>query len=253
MKMHFLSGGRLKMRKSAYYPNAARGEMFELPVACTLLRHAQGNVLFDTGCHPGVAEDPESRLGVLAKYMIPAMPVGDHVLTSLRSVGLGPEDIDVVVCSHLHTDHCGCNQFFRKATIVVNARELVAAREPDAFNNGYVAADWDNPVPIKTIEGQLDIFDDGKIVLIPLPGHSPGTTGALVGLDSSGEFLLTSDALSVRANLDEGTVPKSTWNADAFLKSLDEIRKLEAAGVTIVCGHDDAQWAGLRKGPDAYT
>jgi N-acyl homoserine lactone hydrolase len=48
-------------------------------------------------------------------------------------------------------------------------------------------------------------------------------------------------------------VPKSTWNADAFLNSFDEIRKLEAAGATIICGHDDAQWASLRKGPDAYT
>jgi glyoxylase-like metal-dependent hydrolase (beta-lactamase superfamily II) len=253
MKMHFLSGGRLKMRKSTYYADAARGEMFELPVACTLLRHSQGNVLFDTGCHPGVAEDPESRLGTLAKYMNPIMAVGDHVLTSLGTVGLGPDDIDVVVCSHLHTDHCGCNQFFRKATIIVHARELVAAREPGAFDSGYIAADWDNPIPMKTIDSQMDVFGDGKIVLVPLPGHSPGTTGALVGLDDSGAFLLTADALSVRANLDQGTVPKNTWNAEAFLNSLDEIRKLEAAGVTIICGHDDAQWNRLRKGPQAYT
>lgn len=33
MKMHILSGGRLKMRKATYYPDAARGEMFELTVA----------------------------------------------------------------------------------------------------------------------------------------------------------------------------------------------------------------------------
>ena len=57
------------MNKRTYYPDAERGEMFELPVACVLLRHAQGNVLFDTGCHPDVVADPESRLGSLAKYM----------------------------------------------------------------------------------------------------------------------------------------------------------------------------------------
>jgi hypothetical protein len=51
------------MNKRTYYPDAVRGEMFELPVSCVLLRHAQGNVLFDTGCHPDVAVDPESRPG----------------------------------------------------------------------------------------------------------------------------------------------------------------------------------------------
>ena len=49
---------------------------------------------------------------------------------------------------------------------------------------------------MKTIDGQFDLFDDGKIVLVPLPGHTPGTMGALVKLDRSGEFLLASDAAS---------------------------------------------------------
>ena len=100
----------------------------EAPVASVLLRHTQGNVLFDTGCHPDVATDPEGRLGTLAKYMQPIMPADDHVLTSLKAVGLGPDDIDVVICSHLHTDHCGCNAFFKKATVFVHALEIEAAK-----------------------------------------------------------------------------------------------------------------------------
>ena len=52
MKMHCLSGGRVRMRKSVYVPDADRSEMIEMPVSCMLLRHPQGNVLFDTGCHP---------------------------------------------------------------------------------------------------------------------------------------------------------------------------------------------------------
>ena len=58
MKMHALSGGRVRMRKSVYVPDAERSETIELPVSCFLLRHPQGNVLFDTGCHPSVAENP---------------------------------------------------------------------------------------------------------------------------------------------------------------------------------------------------
>lgn len=253
MRMHMLSGGRLKMSKRTYYPDAERGETFELPVSCVLLRHAQGNVLFDTGCHPDVAVDPEGRLGMLAKYMTPIMPADDHVLTSLRAVGLGPEDIDVVVCSHLHTDHCGCNGFFRKATVFVHALEMEAANASNALDRGYIRGDWDHPGPLQIFDSQTDLFGDGKITLLPLPGHSKGTTGALVKLDQSGEFLLASDALSVRANLDRRTVPKNTLDTDLFLKSLDEIAKLEASGATVICGHDAGQWDRLQKGPDAYS
>lgn len=252
MKMHILSGGRLKMTKRSYIQEAERGEMIDLPVSCILLRHVQGNVLFDTGCHPDVAGDPEGRLGVLAKFMIPTMRPGDNVLTSLQAVGLRPDDIDVVVCSHFHTDHCGCNAFFKKATIFVHELELKAAHEPDAINSGYLAADWDHPIPMSVISRPTDIFGDGRITLLPLPGHSPGTTGALVKLDRSGEFLLTSDALSVRANIDTDSVPRATWNADQFLNSFKEIRKLEASGTTIICSHDAVQWESLRKGADFY-
>lgn len=252
MKMHLLSGGRLRMSKRTYYPDAAKGEMFELPVSCALLRHAQGNVLFDTGCHPDVAVNPEARLGALAQYMNPIMSANDHVLTSLKAVGLGPEDIDVVVCSHLHTDHCGCNQFFRKATVFVHALEIEAAKGPDAFDRGYIDADWNHPLKWQIIDRQTDVFGDGKITLLPLPGHSRGTMGALVKLDQSGEFLLASDSLSVRANLDQRSVPRNTLDTALFLKSLDEIARLEAVGVEIICGHDEAQWASLRTGPDAY-
>ena len=67
MKMHMLSGGRLRMRKSIYFPDADRAEMIDLPVSCALMRHSQGNVLFDTGCHPTIAENPEARWGAAAE------------------------------------------------------------------------------------------------------------------------------------------------------------------------------------------
>lgn len=71
-------------------------------------------------------------------------------------------------------------------------------------------------------------------------------------LDRSGEFLLTSDALSIRANLDQEIVPKNTKNTEQFLQSFAEIRRIEKAGATIICSHDSAQWESLRKGMDAY-
>jgi N-acyl homoserine lactone hydrolase len=252
MRMHFLAGGRLRMRKKIYIPDADRDEMIELPVSCALLRHPQGNVLFDTGCHPSIAENPEPRWGPLTKFMVPIMTKDDNVIGELSKVGLGPDDIDVVVCSHLHTDHCGCNAFFSKATVMVHALELEAAKAPDAARIGYVRVDWDHPMPMTPISKQTDVMGDGRIVLVPLPGHTPGTIGALIELDRSGKFLLASDALSVRENLDREIIPRNTWNAEFCARSFNEIKSLEASGFKIICSHDAAQWEQLRKGRDAY-
>lgn len=252
MKMHILSGGRLRMRKSIYLPDVDRNETIELPVSSVLLRDARGNVLFDTGCHPSVVQDVAARWGSLAKLIEPIMGRDDSVIAGLAALGLEPGDIDVVVCSHLHPDHCGCNQFFTRATIMVHALELEAARTANALARGYVAADWDHPLHIEPIGGEHDLYNDGRIVLIPLPGHTPGMLAALVALDRTGPVLLASDTVSLRAHLDSGILPKNTWNAEALTKSLDEVRRIEASGATIICGHDAAQWDTLRKGADAY-
>lgn len=252
MKMHLLSCGRLRMRKNIFVPAAERSETVELPVSSALLRHRQANVLFDTGCHPAVAEDAQARWGGLAKLMVPIMQPGEHVLTGLAELGLAPDDIDLVVNSHLHPDHCGCNAFFRKATFLVHADERAAAQAPGGEAGGYLAADWDQPMPVDEIAGQRDVFADGRIVLVPLPGHTPGSIGALARLDRSGTFLLAGDTVSLRETLDTGILPRNTWNAEALAKSLDEVRRIEVSGATVLCSHDARQWDSVRKGADAY-
>jgi glyoxylase-like metal-dependent hydrolase (beta-lactamase superfamily II) len=252
MKMHILSGGRLRMRKSVYLPSADRSETIELPVNCVLLRHSQGNVLFDTGCHPSTVDDAEARWGTMAKAMTPIGRPEDNVVSELAKLNLAPTDIDVVVNSHFHSDHCGCNEFFKRATVICHRRELEAAQAADAVQKGYLPVDWQQPMPIETVESQRDLYGDGRIVLLPLPGHTAGTLGALVGTERSGEFLLAADAVPLRANLDQGIMPRNTADPETASASMDEVRRLEARGVTVVFGHDDAQWQQLRKGGDGY-
>jgi len=252
MKMHLLPCGRLRMRKSIFLPAAERSETIEIPVSSALLRHRQANVLFDTGCHPTVPDNPEARWGGLAKLMVPIMQPGEHVLTGLAGLGLQPDDIDVVINSHLHPDHCGCNAFFRKATFLIHGDEITAARAPGSEAAGYLAVEWQQPMPIDAITGQRDVFSDGRIVLVHLPGHTPGSIGALARLERSGTFLLAGDTVSLRETLDTGIIPRNTWNGEALTKSLEEVRKIEAAGATILCSHDAGQWNTLRKGADAY-
>jgi glyoxylase-like metal-dependent hydrolase (beta-lactamase superfamily II) len=173
-------------------------------------------------------------------------------LNGLASLGLGPDDIDVIVNSHFHPDHCGCNAFFKKATVVVHAEEVAAARAPDGPSQGYLPVEWDHPMPMDEVRGERDLFGDGRITLIHLPGHTPGSMGALAALDKTGAVLLASDTVSLRATLDRDVVPKNTWNGEALLKSLAEVRRIEKSGALVICGHDADQWETLRKGADFY-
>ncbi len=252
MKMHILSGGRLRMRSGTYFADSPKEKTEEFPCVCVLLRHRNGNVLFDTGCHPDVETDAAGRWGGVAKAIVPVHAPGNNVIGGLKSAGLTPDDIDVVVNSHLHMDHCGCNGFFKKAEFFVHARELEVARNPDMEGKGYYKADWEHPMPVEAVEGQKDIFDDNRIVLLPLPGHTQGTMGALVELDKRGSTLLAADALSVQSTLTTNFIPRNNWNNDLYQNSLDEIRKLQASGTSVICGHDESQWQELRKGADSY-
>ena len=68
------------------------------------------------------------------------------------------------------------------------------------------------------MNGEKDLFGDASVVLVPLPGHTPGSLGALVNLDRDGPFLLASDTMSLRQHLDTDIAPRNTWNAEALLK-----------------------------------
>src|SRR5262249_28737841 len=138
------------------------------------------------------------------------------------------------------------------ATILAHAKEMEAAKAQGAEAAGYLRADWDTGQPIETVNGEKDLFGDASVVLVPLPGHTPGSLGALVSLDRDGAFLLASDAISLRQSLDTDVAPRNTWNVEALLKSFEEVRRIERSGAIIICGHDDQQWLSLRKGTEGY-
>lgn len=251
MKMHILSGGRLRYRRSIYYPSAGRDETMEMPVVCVLLKHRQGVVLFDTGCHPDAATGAAARWGGLARLMPPVMTPQDTVIAQLPQAGVRPEDVDVVVCSHLHPDHCGCNAFFPRATVMAHSAEIAAARAQNAAGQGYVSVEF-AATPLTPVDGEHDLFGDGRLTLLPLPGHTPGSMGMHVVLDRDGTFLLASDAVAVQAHLDQRYAPKNTADVAAALQSIGRVADFQRQGATVLFGHDEAQWRTLRTGEAFY-
>jgi glyoxylase-like metal-dependent hydrolase (beta-lactamase superfamily II) len=125
-----------------------------------------------------------------------------HVPASLAEVGLGPDDIDIVLMTHMHGDHAG-GLLHPSGEIAFPSAELWVSEEEAAF---WLDPDLPSRAPermkatlanavrsLRAYEGRTTRFAPGREVApgirsVPLPGHTPGQTGYLV--ESGGDRLL---------------------------------------------------------------
>jgi glyoxylase-like metal-dependent hydrolase (beta-lactamase superfamily II) len=213
--------------------------------------HPRGRLLFDTGVHCQARVDPVGRLGPerMKRLTVKSRP-GDDVVPQLARLGLTPEDVRFVANSHLHFDHCGGNEFFPRATFLVQRPELDAARRP-GFAPGYNPSpvDFDHPLAYAMLDGEHDVFGDGTVILLPTYGHTPGHQSLLVRAGKT-QLVCASDACYTRDNMDRDVLPTILWNASVMRESLASLRKLrDQAGATMLYGHDPAQWDALPQAP----
>ena len=82
-----------------------------------MIEHPRGRVLFDTGLHPEIGTNFAVRMGTAAGAFPIEMLKDGHVAGQLRKLGLGVEDVDAVVMSHLHFDHAGGLEFVKHAPV----------------------------------------------------------------------------------------------------------------------------------------
>ena len=129
----------------------------------------------------------------------------NRFMTALTAAGVGPEDIDYVLCTHLHTDHVGWNTRLEDGRWVPtfpNARYLVPSADEEFFRNGTGNAYTESVLPV--IEaGQAELVTAGHmlgdhVTLLPTPGHTPGHVSVLVKSGQS-EAVITGDALHTTA------------------------------------------------------
>lgn len=246
--------GLLRSRKNIYVPDVDDDVMIESPMPVFLIEHPQGSVLFDTGPHPNVFKDAPSRWGGLAKAI---RPIGDHksgILQQLKTIGVTPASIRYVVNSHLHCDHAGGNQFFGQSALLVQKKEMECARNPQYEGNGYFRSDWDHPLHYEEIEGQVDIYGDGRLMLIPMPGHTAGHQMLLVRLKEQGTVILSGDCVPCRENYMGSKVSRTNMDDAEALRSIGKLEELVASEKGfLIYGHDPVQWAEIQKAPDYYS
>ena len=247
MRVYALSCGSLEFDRNLFFPASEPGTNIVMPVSSYLIVHPHGNVLFDTGIHCDALTDPAGRLGkrVAGLFSIRSKG-GEDVVSQLKGLGLQPDDIQFVVTSHFHFDHCGCNSSFPRATFLVQRAEMQMARSE---GSRYNRKDWDLPLDYRLLDGEHDLFGDGSIVILPTPGHTAGHQSLWVRAGTN-QFLLTGDASYTREHLEQTILPTNTFNAGEMTHSLGVLRDLrDRRGVVLLYGHDSEQWNSLPHAP----
>lgn len=249
MRIYALACGWLEFERNLFFPGADEGVKLRTPVSSYLVVHPRGTLVFDTGFHCDALADPAARLGKRVASMFAIRSgAGEDVVRQLATLGLAPDDIDFVVNSHFHFDHCGCNASFPRSTFLVQRAELDSARaEPRRYN----PKDWDHPFEYRPVEGEYDVFGDGSVVLLPTPGHTPGHQSLWVRDGAARQFVFTADAIYTRDHLDRTILPGNAHDASEMTRSMGVLRELrDRRGATLVYGHDAEQWNGLPHAPD---
>ncbi len=226
------------------------------PVPVFLLEHPQrGPVLVDTGYAASVNTKPAQTLGFAAARLFGARA---HDLDALLAAhGVATSDIELVLMTHMHTDHASGLGRFAHATIAADRREWAATERGSAYHRPVIRAvkrrqllDYDDPAA-GTLDGfalrTLDPFGDGSVTLISTPGHSAGHQSMLVRCASGRRVLLLGDAAHILDQLTDHTPQAFLDNADRFRTTLRTLRVWldENPDVVVIPGHDPEVWATL--------
>ncbi len=211
-----------------------------VPVTAYLIQHPTAMAVFDTGLGPRCAR-------LVDEIVCGPVDIEEDALINaqLRTIGVDPMSIDLIINSHLHCAHAGANALLPGASVIVQQAEWAYAHTSNDI--GYHAPEFDTGQPVIPVTGEHDLFGDGSVVLVPTPGHTPGHQSARVQT-AGGEVILAGDACHSRRALDELITPGHGHDLRQYRESLHWFQARRSAGATIAFGHDPQFWASVPQG-----
>lgn len=247
LKVHILSTGRfMAAEKSNFTYQVDAGEKIVSPVLMFFVEGAQSKILIDTG-----VSDSEWA----GKYHHPLERTPEEEpLAALRTLGVEPGDVDLIINTHLHWDHCFNNHLFPRARILVQEAEMRYAIAPLPCHYLYYESQGVGLTPswlksldrIQTVRGEVKV-EEG-ITLVPLPGHTMGFQGVLLEL-ASGPCLVAGDTCPLlenwHGNQTQAHIPPGIHvNLTDCYKSFARMEKLTER---VLPGHDikALEWKAL--------
>jgi N-acyl homoserine lactone hydrolase len=265
IKLYAFSSGALTIGKGVLQNFAAMDPPIVIPVGFYVVKHPKGNVLFDTGNNDKLIDDKNwwpAGLQGLKPAMTPDMAIDFQ----LKKIGLTPDDIKYVVLSHMHLDHGGNAAKFPNSTIVVQKTEIQNAFWPEQGTGGpYVIGDflplrapnsnYANAQKMMQLDGDLDLFGDGTIIVKRWVAHTPGSQMMTVKLRNFGLAILTGDNVYFRENVDKSIAPNLVLSYDpaGYYRAYEWIRMMMATQkADYFTAHDPDAFKAMKKAPAYY-
>jgi glyoxylase-like metal-dependent hydrolase (beta-lactamase superfamily II) len=223
-----------------------------MSVACFLVVHPQGALLFDTGLGDKLVGRPPylTRRGPAMSQVVLKTLSGQ-----LAEIGFTPDKVRYLVLSHMHFDHVGnANDFAGPSTTW-----LVQKVERDAMFGENVAATAINPdyaalrtAKTELLAGDRDVFGDGSVVIESTPGHTVGHQVLFVKLPKTGPVVLSGDLYHYPGERTLNRMPDREKSAGTPESRARIEALVRDAGAQLWIGHDIQTFARLKKSPEYY-
>jgi glyoxylase-like metal-dependent hydrolase (beta-lactamase superfamily II) len=162
----------------------------------------------------------------------------EQIINALRSgPGWAPDDIDTVINTHLHYDHCGNNRLFTRAKFHVSSTEWEFAFNPlESQKRIYLESLFDysavNYFNWKFFDGETEILPG--IMVFPTPGHTPGHHSVLIDTDD-GPLCFAGDAVNLLINITQNIPPQISYSNVQVFQTIKEIKR---RANRIIPGHE---------------
>ena len=232
----------------------------DMSMACFLIAHPKGNLIWDTGAVPDDSWTPTGKMYtqhiVLPDRGTREADVVKSVRGQLAEVGYSPADINYLALSHYHYDHTANANEFSGATW------LVPQTERDVMFGGGKASGSIRPSTFTALEksktiilktDDYDVFGDGSVIIKSAPGHTQGHQVLYVKLAKTGGVVLSGDLYHYPAEMKLDRVPTFEFNQEqtrASRKVIDAFLKKTNSQLWIQ--HDIVGFAKLKKSPEFY-
>lgn len=242
LRLYVLDCGRATLADGAPASDVGNrdGQALEFADPCFVIRHPRGWLVWDAGLAPDQPSAPGARI-------VP----GPALDAQLRAIGASPDAITYVTFSHLHFDHVGNAARFAKATWILERDELAwAEHEPAHVSMVPRLFQAYRTATTRVIDGDLDVFGDGRVRIFKAPGHTPGSAVLWIDLPASGPVLLSGDLFLSREGRRDGDVPAVNASRADTLASIDRIERIaRRTHARIVIQHDPRDYAALPRPP----
>ena len=258
VRLYVFDGGILESDPGRYQLTKEDVGETRLSVACFLVAHPRGLLMWDTCAVPDAEWKPTgqpvpTRL-VLADGAERRVTIQSPLEAQLKATGGRAADVTYLALSHHHWDHTANANAFAAATWLVSPAEREAMFGKPAGTAR--PATYDRLRTSKSVAitaAEHDVFGDGTVIIKSAPGHTPGHQVLYVKLPKTGGVLLSGDLYHYPQERTMNKYPTFEFNVDQTRASRAGVEAfMKRTGAQLWIQHDLTAHAKLRKAPQFY-